>query len=237
MTLIELRQHILKRLGAPVINVELAPEQMDIYIDDAVDKFIEVHYDGLDEGYIFVTATADTGEYILPDTVHSVLGILGLNASLTTGEPLLINPFLVGNTYANNTLGTAPQVLDLYMFRETISAYEQATEEAISFEFNSTTHSLKFMEIPEVNQTYALRVHASPSNIEDIYNSGWVRKFSTALCKIAWANNIGKFEGATLPGGVALNWQKIAEDGALEKEKLEEEIYERYQEPIDFYFA
>jgi hypothetical protein len=230
MTLIELRAHIKTRLGSPVINVELADEQMDLYIDDAVDKFIEVHYDGLDLGYIFIETIVDQPEYILDNRIHSVLEVTGTNNNLINDEPLLINPYTVGDVQTFST-----SALDIVMFRQSMALYTDFMSDAQRFEFNSTTHLLTLLETPTSIQKYGLKVHRSPENIEDIYNNSWVRKFSSALCKIAWAGNLKKFEGSTLPGGVSLNWSAILEEGNQEKEVLEEELYNRYQEPIDFF--
>jgi hypothetical protein len=232
MTIIELRAHIKIRLGAPVINIELDDAQMDIYIVDAVDKFIEVHYDGLDDGYQFLTLIRDQQVYVLDDNIHSVLDVMSVSDSLLNDEPLLINPYLVGNTY-----GGASNILDLEMFRQSVSVWESYLETSKMYQFNSTTHQLKILEIPESNITVALRVHAAPLSNEMIYNNSWVKKFSTALCKKAWAGNLKKFDGATLPGGVSLNWSEILNEAKEEIESLETELYERYQEPVDFRFA
>jgi len=131
----------------------------------------------------------------------------------------------------------SPSILDVYMFRQSFSQFSSALSATLRFEYNDTTNLLSILEIPDEDGRYALRVHSSPSSTEAIYGNSWVQKYATALCKIAWANNIGKFEGATLPGGVSLNYQKLTEEGETDKEKLEEELYERYQEPIDFFTA
>ena len=227
MTIIELRQHILNRLGSPVINIELASEQMDIHINDTVEKFIETHYDGLDEGYIFLDVTVGTSEYTLPSTVHSVLEIVSTTGyPSATGEPLLVNPYLVGNTYAFGGLGVSGSVLDVELYNQTMAMYENRMEMKILFEYNSTTDLIKILAPPKEDIRYALRVHASPVDTETIYNNTWVQKYATTLCKIQWGENVGKFEGATLPGGVSLNYQRIIDEGKENKEKLEEELYE-----------
>ena len=80
-------------------------------------------------------------------------------------------------------------------------------------------------------------MHSSPVDLEFVYENLWFKKYSTALCQIAWAQNISKFEGATLPGGVSLNYAQILQEGKEAKELLETELDEKYQEPIDFYFG
>lgn len=238
MTNVELRTAILTRLGSPVINIELATEQMDLYIQDTVDKFIEVHYDGLDEGVIFLNITAGTTEYDLPGNIHSVMEIMtpSSSSSISAGDPLLIQPFLVGNTYSMNTHFS---YVDMEVWNQNYAMWRSysSSGKQTMFQFNSTTGKLNLFVEPTEDKVIALKVHAAPSTFEDIYNNSWVQKYATALCQIAWAQNISKYEGATLPGGVSLNYNQILTEGKEAKELLETELYERYQEPIDFFFG
>jgi len=229
MTLIEFRQQILIRLGSPVINIEIASEQMDLYISDTVNKFIETHYDGLDEGVIFLDLTADEDEYTLPNNIHSALEIFSLSSSLIMDEPLLVHPYLVGNV----TYSYSNTVLDLILFQQNVAQYQDIIKDQKLFEFNTTTHILKLLEIPTKDERIAIRVHASPTDLELLYENIWVSKYATALCKLAWGQNIGKFAGATLPGGVQLDYQRIIEEANQEIEKLDLELIEKYQEPIN----
>jgi hypothetical protein len=231
MTLSDLRQHILTRLGAPVINIELAPEQMDLYITDAVNKFIEVHFDGLDDGYIFLDVLAGTSSYVLPSNVHSVLKVMSASSKFLTDEPLLVNPYLVGNT---TNISSDFSMVDYEIFSQQIAQAKYITGRCVMFEYNATTCTLNILGIPDKNERVALHIHSAPEDITQIYGNTWLKKYSTALCQIAWAQNISKYEGATLPGGISLNFQQILSEGKEAKEQLETELYERYQEPIDF---
>lgn len=238
MTKSDLRQSILTRLGSPVINIELAPEQMDLYIQDTVDKFIEVHYDGLDEGVIFLNIEPGTVEYDLPGNIHSVMEIMSPASAATfdPGDPLLIQPFLVGDHYSTNSGQFS--FLDLELWNQNLAQWKNyLAGDRTMFQFNSTTGKLKLFVDPTSAKTIALKVHAAPATFEAIYGNSWVQKYATALCQIAWAQNISKYEGATLPGGVSLNYAQILAEGKEAKELLETELYEKYQEPIDFFFG
>lgn len=238
----DLRQRILTRLGAPVINIELAPEQMDLYIQDAVDKFIEVHYDGLDTGVIFVNIVTDQAEYTLPGNVHSVMEIMNSNAGIVD-EPLLVNPYRYSGNYYVGDYGqgysTHFSYLDVELYNQNFATWQnyssQGKEEM--FQYNSTTGILKLFVTPKEDKTMALKIHSAPATFDTLYENSWLQKYSTALCQIAWAQNISKYEGGTLPGGVSLNFTQILAEGKEAKEALELELYERYQEPIDFFFG
>jgi len=50
-----------------------------------------------------------------------------------------------------------------------------------------------------------------------------LKKYVTALIKKQWGQNLSKFEGVQLPGGVTLQGRQILEDANTEIEKLEEQ--------------
>ena len=48
----ELKEYCLRQLGAPVLEINLADEQCQDLIDDAVQHFQERHYDGIARMYL-----------------------------------------------------------------------------------------------------------------------------------------------------------------------------------------
>jgi len=48
----DLVQYALRKLGAPVINIELAPEQIEDRVDEALQYFQDFHYDGTERVYL-----------------------------------------------------------------------------------------------------------------------------------------------------------------------------------------
>lgn len=73
-----------------------------------------------------------------------------------------------------------------------------------------------------------------PTTFTDIYNDIWLKKYATALVKRQWGQNLSKFEGIALPGGVTLNSTRILEEANQEIEKLEEESRNNYELPLDY---
>jgi hypothetical protein len=72
-----------------------------------------------------------------------------------------------------------------------------------------------------------------PNTFTDVYNDGFLKKYATALLKQQWGNNLKKFEGVQLPGGVTLNGQKIFDEATEELASLKEEVQNTYQLPVD----
>lgn len=76
-----------------------------------------------------------------------------------------------------------------------------------------------------------------PTEFPDVYNDWFLKRYATALIKRQWGENLKKFEGIQMPGGVTLNGQKIWEEAIAEIDNLENEMESRYQAPPNFYLG
>jgi hypothetical protein len=74
-----------------------------------------------------------------------------------------------------------------------------------------------------------------PDTYTDVYNDGFLKRYSTALIKRQWGINLKKFEGVQLPGGVTLNGQKIFDEAQEEITTLRQDAQNTYQLPVDFF--
>ena len=59
----------------------------------------------------------------------------------------------------------------------------------------------------------------------------FLKRYLTALIKRQWGNNMKKYEGIQLPGGVTLNGQQIYDEGNEEIRQIEEEMQLNYEMP------
>ena len=75
---------------------------------------------------------------------------------------------------------------------------------------------------------------ADPSTFSDVYGDMFLKKYVTALFKKQWGQNLIKFEGLQLPGGVTLNGRQLYDDATTEIDRIEEEVQLKYQLPDDF---
>ena len=74
-----------------------------------------------------------------------------------------------------------------------------------------------------------------PDTNISIYNDMWLKEYSTALIKQQWGQNLIKFEGMQLPGGVTLNGRQIYDDATQEITQLRETIKLEHEFPPDFF--
>ena len=61
-----------------------------------------------------------------------------------------------------------------------------------------------------------------PDSFTQVYNDSFVKKYLTSLIKRQWGQNLIKFRGVKLPGGVELNGREIYEDAEREIEQLKQ---------------
>jgi hypothetical protein len=62
------------------------------------------------------------------------------------------------------------------------------------------------------------------SGLSDVWNDRFLKRYATALVKLQWGNNLSKFSGIQMPGGVTLDGVRIATEAQVEIDKLEEEM-------------
>jgi len=85
---------------------------------------------------------------------------------------------------------------------------------------------------PVIAECYAL---IKPEGFADVWNDRWLKEYATALIKRTWGNNLKKFAGVQLPGGVVLNGDKIFQEAIEEIKALETEMLNSYSLPADGY--
>ena len=73
-----------------------------------------------------------------------------------------------------------------------------------------------------------------PNTWTDVYNDRFLKRYTTALIKKQWGNNLKKFAGIQMSGGVTLNGKEIYDEAVAEIEYLENEAQSTYVEPPDF---
>lgn len=231
MNIEHLKGYIKRKLGYPVINIEIDDTQLKDSIDDAFEMFSEFHVSGTDIGYIFLDIIADQSIYVLDDSVYDVLGILSTNYNLSCDdENLLLSPFYLGNATG---FSSGSSLIDIEIFRQNFANLRNYLGKEIVYEFNPVTKNLFLHEIPENSLKIAIKIYKGHIDPSTIYKDAWFKKYCVALVGIQWATNISKYEGGKMPGGVSFNASQIEERYQRLKESLEEELYDRFTEPPD----
>jgi hypothetical protein len=73
-----------------------------------------------------------------------------------------------------------------------------------------------------------------PANWSQIYNDSFLKRYTTALIKRQWGQNMIKYQNIQLPGGITMNGRQLWEDGDAEVKELESKMISDYSlPPID----
>ena len=79
-----------------------------------------------------------------------------------------------------------------------------------------------------VAEVYAI---VNPDDFAKVYDDYFLKKYTTALIKRQWGNNMSKFKGIQLPGGVTLNGADMYKEANDEINNIEEEMQNRFEVP------
>ena len=70
-----------------------------------------------------------------------------------------------------------------------------------------------------------------PDTFAGVYNDTFVKKYLTALIKRQWGQNLIKFKGTKLPGGIELNGREIYDDAIKDLADIKERMSTEYELP------
>ena len=70
-----------------------------------------------------------------------------------------------------------------------------------------------------------------PDTHTDMYDDLYLKRYATTLIKRQWGQNLSKFSGTAMLGGVTLNGPELFSTAIAEQQRLEEEIRSNYEEP------
>jgi hypothetical protein len=239
----QLKDYCLRKLGFPVIDLNLDDDQIDDRIDDALQKFRDYHYDGTEEIYLAqqVTANNIADRYVtVSDNIVGVDRLLPVSAgNISSTSSQGFNIFDINyQIRLNDFYNLLASSYTYYVIaREHLSMLDMIVTGEIPFTFNKKTSQIN------VHMDWTGRVttndyivfHATrivdENTYSKVFNDTWVKSYATALIKRQWGTNLTKYANYTLPGGLTVNGEKIYSDAILEIEKLEEDLRDVYEMP------
>lgn len=271
----ELIDYCLRRLGAPVLEINVADDQIDDLVDDALQYFQERHFDGVERMYLkyqftqddidrgtarnnsgvgLVTTTAssnnisglgsitssfyETSNFIqVPDSVIGVEKIFKFDTSSISGGMFSIKyQLFLNDLYYFNSV-------DLLQYSMTKTYLEDidfllTTDKQIRF---NKRQNRMYLDIDwgaqQVGDYIVIDCYRilDPEDFNKVYNDSFLKIYLTSLIKRQWGQNLIKFRGVKLPGGIELNGREMYEDAEKELESLRLRMSSEYElPPYDF---
>lgn len=246
----DLAQYCLRKLGAPVIRINITEQQIDDRINDALDMFLQFHMDGSYRQVHVHTLTEEDIErkkIILPNTIMSVLAVYlktdPSSNSISSSSNLQMQAYfsdLIMQTY--NTQGSiANYALSQSYFGTLNSVMPNGLTRVTSYNIYSNELSIPDFKWKQAKEGDMIGLDAyvfkDPDEVGRVFNDYWLKQYTCALIKLNWGNNISKFSNITLPGGGTLNGEAIILQAQQEISDLELKLQNQYSLPISPFMA
>tara|TARA_B100000427_G_scaffold125508_1_gene104334 strand:- start:214 stop:1062 length:849 start_codon:yes stop_codon:yes gene_type:complete len=268
----ELIDYCKRQLGAPVLEINVAEEQIEDILDDAIQFFQERHFDGVYPTFMKYKLTdndvergrsrgGNTGNVGITTTTAEAT-IDGSTVEFNWEENsnfLQVPPDIIGvskifhydgsNTITNNMFSVKYQLFlnDIYYWGQTeILSYAMTKTYLEDINFLLTTQKqIRFNQRQDrlyidvdwgnvasgdyiIMDCYRI---LNPSDYGRVWNDSFLKRYTTALVKRQWGQNLIKFAGVKLPGGIELNGRQIYDDAQKDLEVIREQMSNMYELP------
>jgi len=234
--------YCLRNLGSPVVQINIDPDQIEDRVDEAIQFYQEYHSDAIYRDFFKHELTQDDvdNEYItIPDSILTVVRILPF-----TFENSSVNMFDARYQMSLNdmyNLGFSGNLANYVHVQKYINTVDMMLNGTPQVEFSRHQNRLylnveleRYLSVGEYLVVEAYRI-VDPDQSTKVYNDLFLKRYLTALLKRNWGNNLKKFDGIELPGGITMNGQQIFDEANEEIQQIEEEMQLKYEMPIDFH--
>jgi hypothetical protein len=233
----EFAEFCLRKLGKPVLEINVDEDQVDDRIDEALKYYYDFHFDGTELLYYKhqINANNVSQKYItLPENIIGAVRIFRLGDSLAGGGDM----FNIRYQIALNDLYTLTSVsmVPYYMTMQHLALLSELLVGERPIRYNRHVNKLyvdtdwNTLNIGEYLLVEAYSV-VDPATYPDVFGDRWLQEYATALIKQQWGTNMKKFDGMQLPGGVTMNGQKIYDEATDQIEKMRQEMSTTYSLP------
>lgn len=265
----ELIDYCLRQLGAPVLEINVAEDQVDDIVDDCIQYFQERHFDGVTQTFLKYQVTQEdidrgkaskgTGTGVESTSVTANVGTATTFTYTETANYLPIPDHIIGVNQIMQFEGSSSlsagmfnikyqlflndvyywgstELLTYQMVRTYLADIDFLLSTKKNIRFNKRSNrlyldidwdTLKAGEFLIIDCYRAL----DPSKYEEIWNDSFLKKYITASIKKQWGQNLIKFQGVKLPGGLEFNGRQLYEDGLNDINALMDKMSSTYELP------
>ena len=239
----ELKDYCLRKLGFPVIDINVDDDQLEDRIDDALQKFRDYHYDGTEEIYLAhaVTAGDVSNNYItVADSIIGVSRVLPISSgSISSDSQQGFNIFDINyQIRLNDFYNLLSSSYTYYVIaREHLAMLDMIVTGELPFKYNKKVNQIQIqmdwanrVAVGDYLAFEAIRI-VDPDTYNKVFNDSWLKEYTTALFKEQWGSNLKKYGNFVLPGGMVINGQQIYDEAVVELKELDEKLRDVYESP------
>tara|TARA_B100000508_G_C11435072_1_gene265583 strand:+ start:487 stop:1230 length:744 start_codon:yes stop_codon:yes gene_type:complete len=238
----EFKSYCLRKLGFPVIEINVDDDQAEDRIDEALRYYWDYHFDGSEKIYYKhqVTEQDRANKYItLPENIIGAVQVFPIADPLVRSDDL----FNIRYQIALNDLYslTSVSMVPYYMVMEHLALISEMLVGRQPIRYTRHRNRCYIdMDWDKVVNGEFLLIEAyevvDPDIYSDVWGDRWLQNYATAKIKYQWGSNLTKFIGQNLPGGVQFNGERILTDAQEEIQRMEQEMIYTYSLPVtDFY--
>lgn len=233
----EFKEWCLRKLGKPVIEINVDDDQVEDRIDESLSYYWDYHFDGTERTFLkhIVTADDKTNKYIaVPENIIGVINLFDIGDSLSVNNIFNIRyQFALNDIYdmSNYSLTHYMMAMQHIQFIEELLVGKQPIR--YNRHVNRLYIDMDWNRIDVGNYIVAECYQiVDPATYSDVYKDRWLQNYCSAKIKYQWGTNLTKFIGMQLPGGVQFNGDQILNDALAEIQRLEEEMINSYSLPV-----
>ena len=258
----ELKQYCLRKLGKPVLEVNVDDDQIEDLIDDAIQLYHERHGEGIDRVFLkhklletekqtlvgiasTTTGTSSHGgismmeyeegaNYLpLPESVIGVNKVFKIDSSSVSDGLFNIKyQLFLNDLYYYG----AVDLLNYAMVKSYLESLDYLINPDAQVRFNKKNNRLYLdITLNDLQSNHYLLLDCyrivDPESETAVYNDPWVKRYTTSLIKRQWGQNLIKFQGVKLPGGLEMNGRQLFDDAQREIEDHEQRLMTEYAMP------
>ena len=264
--------YALRQLGAPMLEINVAEEQLEDLLDDALQFFHERHFDGVSQAFLKYQITANdiSRGKAAPPAVTSGQSV-GITSTTVTES---------GTDYVyyenSNYLPLPPSIIGINKIFQYDDAHSMSMSNMFSFKYQLFLNEIGYFGSFELLQfamsmtyletmNFLLNTHKAIrfnqrqdrlyldidfGNITEgdfiiidcwrtvdgndyagVWNDSFLKRYFTSLVKKQWGQNLIKFQGVKLPGGIEFNGRQLYDDGQREIDEIRSQMLSTYEIP------
>jgi len=267
----QLIDYSLRKLGAPVLEINVDDDQIDDLVDDAIQLFQDRHFDGVEKMYLkyeltqndidrgranetqgvgITTTTAqstivagygtttntfqESSNFIqIPNSVIGIEKIFKFDTSSISGGMFSIKyQLFLNDLYRFNSV----DLLQYSMTKRYLEDIDFLLTTDKQIRFNRRQNRL-YLDIDwkqeKAGKFIIIECYRilDPDTFTGVYNHPFLKQYVTALIKRQWGQNLIKFRGVKLPGGLELNGREIYDDAERDIEAIKQKMTLEYELP------
>jgi hypothetical protein len=237
----EFKDYILRKIGAPVIQVNVSEEQIEDRVDEAVSFWRDYHYNGSQLVYLRHELTqndVDNGYITLPQGLLGISKVFDLNTSISASTGM----FNVQYQFVLNNLTdlTSYGITNYYMTMQHLEFLQEMLVGKQMVRYNKHVNKL-YIDVAKSSLTVGRYIIVEaydiidPDEYADVWSDRWLQNYASVLVREQWGLNLTKFTNMQLVGGVQFNGEQILQEARAEREKMEEDAINSLQ-PLTYNF-